>query len=129
MRNAEFLARILSSHSTYWCICFRYDGAMSHEFITVALVAMPPSVQFTKEEDIKFNDLKTLRTLDLPNVFLSENYPPFQFSINLYNAHDGFPIECNVKSFLKDAINAEPKKDLYYYKQIHKSLLDDETPL
>lgn len=130
MKNADFLAKILSSHETYWVIQFRMIGASNHEFVTVAFVAMPTSVHLdTKEDDIRYKDLRDLQRVELPNVYLSEDYPPFQCNITLYDAHDGFPVICNKRNFLRAALNMSRTKDLYDYKALHESLLEEETPL
>lgn len=130
MKNADFLAKILSSNETYWVVQFRMIGASSHEFVSVAMVAFPASVHLsTNESDIRYIDLKSLQRLELPNVYLSEDYPPFQYNITLYDAHDGFPVTANKKKFLQIALNAKPTKDLYFYKELHNELIKEETPL
>lgn len=130
MKNADFLVKILSSSNEYWVICFRYTGASNVEFSSIAIIGIPYSVTLNRPVDeIRYKELDKLRDVHLHNIFLSENYPPFQQNINLYSAVDGFPITCNKKNFLKAAIQMSPSKDLFDYKELHKSLVEEETPL
>ena len=59
------------------------------------------------------------------NIFLNEDYAPFQIKQNLTNVVEVYPIKCNQKEFLKQALILE-SDDIWEYKKIIDELCSNK---
>ena len=106
------------SEDEYWCALKHDEYTHNRVEREIWLIAIPRSIRRgIKKEEILLTDLEKLRSVNVSNIALSQNYPPFQFGISMYNFMEGFPVNKNIKKFMIDAL-ALNSKDLWDYKQL-----------
>lgn len=132
----EFLSKIMQSGSNYWCVskmdrvnnCGR-DERLGDQII---LIAIPYTITLNIPADqVKFVDLEKLGRVDVDNIFLNVDYPPFQYNVTLYDVYDGFPLDQGcIRDFLKQALSLKSDQPgIYAYKELYKQIVEDSKPL
>jgi len=118
MDNINFLTEILTSEHEYWITCKEDTWADGKVERSVWFIAIPQQIKRNiKKEEVLLNDLEKLRSIDVPNIPISQNYPPFQLGMSMYSFKRGFPITNNIQQFLIDAL-ALKSKELWDYKKL-----------
>ena len=132
MIHYEFLTRILQENTTYWIVAkMNTDRDDNRRDDSILFVAIPNDTRRNvKLEEITFLELDNLARRCVENIFLNERYGPFQYQVTLYDAYDGFPVEVNAHDFLRQAFTITPKpKDISSYRELHRIIKENETPL
>jgi hypothetical protein len=117
--NITILEKILTSEQEYWILRKNNDsnGISPQSFKpSVIMCVIPQEIkQGLKREEIKLTDLEKLQSICFVNIFLNEEYPPFQSGQNFYNITEAYPIPSNQKEFLIKALNLK-SDDIWDYK-------------
>ncbi len=105
--NVRVLEQILTSDVEYWIFKKRNTDCHNIEFRPSIFMAVIPIniLRFDNREDIKLIDLEGLVRVCLDgNIFLNEDYPPFQMGQDLHDVIEVYPIICNSREFLIKAM-------------------------
>lgn len=123
MENLDFLKKILTTEHEYWIVakrtsfndCGRFKRGNDH----ILIITIPTSVRRgLKSEEILLDDVYKLFNSSIDqNIFLDNDYPPFQRSISWYDVYTGFPITKKIKEFTIEAMLLG-SNDIYEYKKI-----------
>ena len=118
MDNIRFLTEILMSDEEYWCAMKQDEWAGGKIERSVWFISVTGFNRSMKRDDIKLCDLENLRSLNVDNIPLSQNYPPFQIGISMYNFIQGFPVKGkDARKFVIDAMSLD-SKDIHAYKEL-----------
>jgi hypothetical protein len=129
----DFLNKMLQANETYWCVAkmnlVNRLGRNERLDDQIALIAIPYGTNMgIPANDVTFRQIEDLGRAKVDNVFLSEDYPPFQIGITMYDVYDGFPIEGKyAKEFLKQALTLKTTQGIYGYKELYKTI-SEPTP-
>ena len=119
--NISILEKILTSEHEYWILKKNNDtyGINAHSFKpSVVMCVIPQKIkQGLKREEIKLIDLEKLQSSYFFNIFLNEDYAPFQDGQDFYNITKAYPIPSNQKEFLTKALNLN-SDDIRDYKNL-----------
>jgi hypothetical protein len=119
--NVSILEKILTSEQEYWILRKNNDtyGINAQSFKPSVIMCVIPKeiTQGLKREDIKLTDLEELQSIYFTNIFLNEDYPPFQSGQDFHNITEAYPIPCKQKEFLIKAL-ALDSDDIWDYKKI-----------
>ena len=119
--NISILEKILKSEQEYWVLRKNNDrhGINRQSFKpSIIMCVIPPEIkQGLKRDDIKLTDLEKLQSSYFSNIFLNEDYPPFQIGQSFYNITDCYPIPSKQKEFLVKALSLE-SDDIMDYKKL-----------
>ena len=124
----DFLKKVLMNNSNYWVVAKRNSFRTFFEWKqgedSIMLVSFPGIEVNLKYEEITLKHIEDLYKLRLDfNIFLNEDYPPFQFGQSLYDVYDGFSLENTpVKKFLIAALQLG-SNTLYEYEKLKKEIL------
>lgn len=125
MRNLDFLVELLVSDYEYWVVSKRNESPKSDHFKdSIMLIVIPLNIdRGLKRDEIKLSDLERLLHATIHgNIFLNEDYPPFQYGQSFYNIHMGFPVTSEIYQFMIDAL-ALKSDDIFEYKKLIKTCL------
>lgn len=130
MDNIRFLKEVLMSEEEYWIVARKnyasQYGEMKQTSDDVLIITIPYEIRRgLAPENILLSDAEKLQSIELPNIFVSNEYPPFQRGITMYNIYNGYPIKDNIKEFMMKAL-ALGSKDLYDYAELLKSQQEPE---
>ena len=126
--NISVLEKILTSDEEYWVL--RKDnegyGINLQKFKpSIIMCVIPIEIkQGLKKEDIKLIDLEKLQSFYFSNIFLNEDYAPFQSSQSFYNITDAYSIPCYQKEFLIKALDLQ-SDDIWDYKCLIDELCNE----
>ena len=123
--NIDILEKILTNEQPYWLVKKENKsvGINSQVFKpSIMMIIIPQKIeQGLSRDEIKLTDLERLQRVYLDsNVFLNEDYSPFQLGQTLVNVVEVYPIKCNQKEFLKQALILKSDSILDYKKIIDK---------
>jgi hypothetical protein len=126
MNNLDFLKKILMSDTHYWIVArqehYSEYGSYKRGADSIWFVSIDYNIQLNKKyEEITLADIEKLQSSHVSNIALSEDYPPFQVGISMYNIYKGFPIPevKGIKQVMMDAVNLK-SKDFYEYESVIK---------
>jgi len=123
----NFLKKVLMSNADYWVVAkrnsYRNFAKWKQGEDSIMLVSFPGIEVNLKYEEITLKHIEDLYKAKLDfNIFLNEDYPPFQFGQSLYDVYDGFPLENTpVKKFLIAALQLGSNL-LYEYEDLRKQI-------
>lgn len=122
MDNIDFLVEVLQSKYEYWVVAKKNEYRQFMEFKrgkdNIILTAIPLDIPREKKRDkILLSELENLNNINMPNIFLNDDCPPFQLGITLRNIYMGFPIKSNVKKIMIKLLKLD-SNDIYDYKKI-----------
>jgi hypothetical protein len=128
MDNLNFLKQIITEEHEYYVVAkkneYLHFGELDRQKDSIALIVILYSESFrrgVKPDEILLNEIENLRNVsDVPNIYINENYAPFQQGFSLYNVYNGFPIKGNIKEFLIKAL-ALQSDSIYDYKELAES--------
>jgi len=128
--NVDILEKILTNKHQYWLIKKENKsvGINTQNFKpSIIMVIIPQKIkQELKRNEIKLIDLERLERIYLDgNVFLNKDYAPFQIGQSLTDVVEVYPINCNQKEFLKQALILE-SDDMLEYKKIIDELCSNK---
>lgn len=125
MNNIDFLEKILTTNYEYWIVSKKEIWSTGKADFSVWFISVPYIInRGIKREDVKLIELRDLQGMEVPNISLSEDYPPFQYGITFYNLWIGFPLlSGSPKEFLKKALEIK-SKDIFVYKENLKEFLE-----
>ncbi len=128
--NVDILEKILTDKHQYWLIKKKNKnvGINTQKFkSSIIMIVIPQKIkQELKRNEIKLTDLERLERIYLDgNIFLNEDYAPFQIGQNLTNVVQVYPINCNQKEFLKQALILE-SDNIWDYKKIIDELCSNK---
>ena len=128
--NISILEKILTSDQEYWILRKDNDshGINAQSFKpSVIMCVIPQEIkQGLKREDIKLTDLEKLQSSYFSNIFLNEDYPPFQSGQSFYNITDAYPIPSKQKEFLIKALDLK-SDDIWDYKNLIDEVCSNEA--
>lgn len=122
MNNLDFLKEILMSKHEYWVVAKKNESRTLARTITgedyIILTCIPYSIRrgLTYEE-ITLKDLEDLQRVEMQNIYLNTDYPPFQTGQSFYEVYKGFPITSDVQKFLIKSLSLESNR-LWDYKEL-----------
>jgi len=124
MDNISFLTEVLTTDHEYWvvakkCMASNY-GRYERIKDQVIFIAIPSKIERDIDRDcIKLTDLEKIQSEEITgNIFLSDDYTPFQHCQNFHSIYIGFPIpDKEVNNFLRKAILFK-SDDIFQYKKI-----------
>lgn len=135
MDNISFLTEILTTEHEYWVVAKKSMAAMMGRYERqkdqILFIGIPPKIdRMVNKKEIKLTQLEDLRRSEIfGNIYLSENYTPFQWGQDFYNIYKGYPIPNNiVNDFLRKAMDLK-SNDLYEYKKIIDEIIESKTPI
>ncbi len=123
----DIYKRIIESDDSYWVLAretsYRDMGETKRGHDDIIFVAIPQTIRRnTKYENILLKDIETLEKASMDcNIFLSEDFSPFQIGQSFRNVYDGFPIAENIKEFAIRAMSTS-KHELSWYQEMYKKL-------
>lgn len=125
MNNIRFLEQILTTAHEYWIVSKQDTWASGKTENSVWFISIPYKIhRGLNRNDIKLTDLEDLQRCEVPNISLTESYPPFQYGISFYNLLTGFPlVSGSPKEFLIRAL-AITSSDIYIYKRELKEFFE-----
>ncbi len=132
MDNINFLSKILSTKHEYWIVAKKNEyntiSRKSRDKDSIIFISVPINIKIGVEyNDIKLVDLEKLQKANIDcNIFLNDNYPPFQMNQNLYNIFDGHPIESKQKLCLMKALELD-SDNLWDYKKLIDEVCKTES--
>ncbi len=123
MIDVKMIQQVLVSDAMYWIAAreTRYSkyGTMERGDDQIVLIAIPDDIpRGMQYEEILLKDVE--RAGDVPiekNIFINNDYPPFQLGLSLKDFYLMFPITCDVKAFLDKAFELKTN-DIWDYKGI-----------
>lgn len=127
MNNYEFYSQILQEDAEYWVVAKEVNSRQffetKREKDDILFISLPHEITTgQKLEDIKYTDLEKIKHMDIPcNVFLSNNYSPFQVGQTFYNIYRGFPVKNKIKEFFLEAQKLN-SPDLWDYEKLYKEI-------
>ena len=122
MKNIDFLVQILASDYSYWVVARKnicnYYGRDKRGDDEILIISIPQGInRYSSKEQIMFTDLEKLYRAELDNIFITGNYPPFQWYVTMRDIYFGYPIKSNVKQFMVDALNLK-SNNIFEYKEL-----------
>lgn len=124
MDNISFLTEILTSDHEYWvvakqCMASVY-GRYERQKDQILFICIPQQIdRGIKRDEIKLTQLENLRSIEVVgNLFLSDDYTPFQVGQTFYSIYKGYPIPTGyVNAFVKRALELK-STEIWDYKKI-----------
>lgn len=122
MKHIDFLKEILMSEWEYWVVArMQYVneyGKMKRIDDDILIIAIPYNVRRgLAYENIMLTDLEKLSRVELNNIFITRNFPPFQQGVTMYDIYVGYPIKKNIHEFMVNALSLKTK-NIYDYKAL-----------
>ena len=113
------------SESEYWLVgkmdYVNRFGTMERIDDQILIVSIPMDIRRGLDrKDIMLSDLEALSRANVDNIFLNEDYPPFQRYQTLNDVYVGCPIvftNGNTKNLLRDLLAINSKR-FYDYKKV-----------
>lgn len=127
MRNLDFLAKMLTSKSHYWIVAKKNEGLRNETFKdSIIFIALPHEIQTGMERStILLTDLEKLARARMDsNIFLNEEFSPFQQYIQFHDVYDGFELDnqfgLSIKEILIKALSIK-SNSIHEYKKLLSS--------
>lgn len=124
--NIDFLKEVLTTEYEYWVVAkeeHKYEYSKSvRDKDSILFIAIPNNVRRgLKYEEITLKDIEVLNRSDADqNIYLSEDYSPFQRHIKFSGFYRGYPVKSDYKNALKELL--ELKADsIYEYDEFLKN--------
>jgi hypothetical protein len=124
------------SNTEYWIVAKmdytnRY-GEIIRSDDQIIFISIPQGIRRgLKKEEILLTDLEKLGDAPIDcNIFLNQDYPPFQRCQTLRDVYVGFPVEFvhgKTKQFIVDALLIN-SKSIYDYYELIKNLNSEQEP-
>lgn len=117
----DFLREIFISTNEYWIVakkttyrdCFETRQGNDQ----ILFISIPQGLRRgIKYDEITLAEMELLSNANIDNIYLSEDYPPFQLYTTLREVYNGYPVTCNVKPFLINALQLNSNELYNYYK-------------
>lgn len=125
----DFLRQVLSTEHEYWCVarkdhasnCGRYERIKDQ----IIFVSIPKDIPRCIQPDkILLLDVEKLERSSMDcNIFLNENYAPFQICQTFRDVYKAFPVAKMQREFLISAMQLE-SDSLYEYEKIYHLLIN-----
>jgi len=118
--NVTMLSQILMSKEGFWI--GQKENYFNHSDRSIIMFVIPSAIRRGMNEDeIRIKDLRNLEYTVLDgNVFLCEDFPPFQQQQKLLDIEIVTPVTCNKQEFLKQALNLDSNNFAVYEKLIEE---------
>jgi hypothetical protein len=123
MKNVNFLKEVLMSDAEYWIVEKRVEvinsGRTDRVDVDIIFIAIPRNIERNlKYEEITLQELEKLEnSLCEQNIFMTNDFTPFQIGVRFYNLYSGYPITKNINKFLIDALNLK-SENIWDYKKL-----------
>lgn len=123
MDNLNFIKEILMTDHEYWIVAKKdeINRIGRHERLPdqIIFISIPRDIKRgLKYEEITLQEVEKLYGTHIDqNIFITDDYPPFQLYISFRDIYRGYPVEKNIKEFLIKAL-ALKSTDLYKYKEL-----------
>ena len=128
--NISVLKKILTSNEEYWILRKNNDtiGINPKSYkASIIMCAIPIEIeQGLKVDEIKLIDLEKLQSIHFSNIFLNQDYAPFQSCQSFYNITNAYPIPSNQKDFLIKALDLG-SDDIWDYKLLIDEICVSES--
>lgn len=123
MENIDFLKEILMSESEYWIVAMKRGALDLGEFKRIddeiLFISIPVNIRRgLKYEEITLMELEKLKDSNCnQNIYLTNDYPPFQIGQTFYEIYKGYPVKKDIKQFVIKAL-AIKSTDICDYKEL-----------
>jgi len=126
--HIDFYKKILMSTYCYWIVAQQCEAMVYCKLKRIEddiiFIAIPENIKRGLEyKDIKLKDIEEIETTNIiTNIYLTNNYAPFQHGISFKNIYDGFYIDGksnNIKDILIKALKIK-SNEIYKYKELLK---------